>query len=437
MAAMRSASPPPLRRAADRPRARAHGRIAGAAAAALLALPLAMGGGARAAEPLPRLAIDPAQVSVSGLSAGGYMAVQLQVAYSSVFRAGAGVVAGGPYDCAEGSVLLATGRCTDGPGEIPVARLVDTTERRAREGRIDPTAALAGAKVYLFSGQRDSVVRPAVVDALAAYYRRYVPEANLVYRRDVAAEHAMVTDDYGAGCATKAPPYLNDCDLDLAGAMLRHLHGPLAPRNDGPPAGRLLEFDQTAFVRGHGLAATGQVYLPAACAAVSGAPAAGGTGAGPAACRLHVALHGCRQNTAEVGLRYVQHAGYNRWADTNRIVVLYPQTGAGAVNGCWDWWGYDSADYAVRAGPQMAAVKAMADQLLGHAPTPPVPAAACITASNYAHTAAGRAHARFGFAYANGSNDAMGWWTIFHRSTLKETAPGHFAVQDCQGASRS
>jgi poly(3-hydroxybutyrate) depolymerase len=401
-------------------------RAASLAAAVLPALLCALAAPARAAAPLPRLTVDPAQVSVSGLSAGGYMAVQLHVAYSSTFRAGAGVVAGGPYDCAEGSVFNATRRCTDGPGDIPVARLLDTTERRAREGRIDPTAGLAGAKVYLFSGQRDTVVRPAVVEALAAYYRRYVAPADLAWRRDVPAEHAMVTDDYGAGCGTKAAPYLNDCGLDLAGEILRHLHGPLAPRNDGPPTGRLLEFDQAAFLRGRGMAPTGQVYLPAACAADAGAAAP--------ACRLHVALHGCRQNTAAVGLRYVEHAGYNRWADANRIVVLYPQTGDGAVNGCWDWWGYDSDDHAVRIGPQMAAIKAMVDRLSGRA-SAALPGA-CVTASNYAHTAAGRAHARFGFAYANGSNDAMGWWTIFNRSTLKETAPGHFTVQDCPGAAR-
>ena len=56
-----------------------------------------------AAQPLPRLAATTNDVTVSGISSGGYMAVQFQVAYSSVVR-GAGIVAGGPYYCAEGSV---------------------------------------------------------------------------------------------------------------------------------------------------------------------------------------------------------------------------------------------------------------------------------------------------------------------------------------------
>ena len=44
--------------------------------------------------------VDPTSVSTSGLSAGGFMAVQLGVAYSSIYQTGFGVFAGGPFDCA-------------------------------------------------------------------------------------------------------------------------------------------------------------------------------------------------------------------------------------------------------------------------------------------------------------------------------------------------
>ena len=59
----------------------------------------ALVGGAMAA-PLSSYNVDPASVSVSGLSAGGFMSSQLGVAYSSVFQTGFGVFAAGPYDCA-------------------------------------------------------------------------------------------------------------------------------------------------------------------------------------------------------------------------------------------------------------------------------------------------------------------------------------------------
>jgi hypothetical protein len=59
--------------------------------------------------------------------------------------------------------------------------------------------------------------------------------------------------------------------------------------------------------------------------------------------------------------------GYNRWADANNIIVLYAQIAASLMNpkGCWDWFAYDSADYAVKKGPQMAAVKAILDRIAG------------------------------------------------------------------------
>ena len=44
--------------------------------------------------------VDPSSVSISGFSSGGFMTVQLGVAYSDVFNVGFGVFAGGPYDCA-------------------------------------------------------------------------------------------------------------------------------------------------------------------------------------------------------------------------------------------------------------------------------------------------------------------------------------------------
>ena len=56
-------------------------------------------GTAHAVVPLPRLKVDPAQVTVSGLSSGGFMANQLGYAYASTFK-GVGVFAGGPYMCA-------------------------------------------------------------------------------------------------------------------------------------------------------------------------------------------------------------------------------------------------------------------------------------------------------------------------------------------------
>ena len=96
-----------------------------------------------------------------------------------------------------------------------------------------------------------------------------------------------------------------------------------------------------------------------------------------------MALHGCRQGQsfsalslpfapigAPFGRTFIDHAGYNRWADTNDIIVLYPQAVATLMNpqGCWDWWGYDGSNYAVKAGHQIAAIRAMVDRLTSARP---------------------------------------------------------------------
>ena len=80
---------------------------------------------------------------------------------------------------------------------------------------------------------------------------------------------------------------------------------------------------------------------------------------------MHVAFHGCRQ----AGERYVRDAGYNRWAETNRLIVLYPQAVARYMwwvwnpRGCWDWWGYTGSAYATKDAPQIRAVMAMVERL--------------------------------------------------------------------------
>ena len=115
----------------------------------LLSLP-----GAGGAEPLRAFNVDIKETSVSGLSSGGFMAVQFQIAFSSTVK-GAGIVAGGPYFCARGSQTTATGPCMKANGPINVPELVTITNNNAAAGLIDATANLANHKVWLFSGTLD------------------------------------------------------------------------------------------------------------------------------------------------------------------------------------------------------------------------------------------------------------------------------------------
>jgi len=193
---------------------------------------------------------------------------------------------------------------------------------------------------------------------------------------------------------------------------------------------------QAAFLAdpaSHSLGDDAYAYVPHSCAI--GEP-----------CRVHVAFHGClQQASGAAGDAFYRHAGYNGWADTNHIVVLYPQTTTSQANpdACWDFWGYDAPDYASKTSPQLAMVKAMVDALAssssaapsgpkapsaapapppaplppsaaasgaGGAPPPSAPPAtpSCVTASNADHVAAGRAYDAAGFAFAAGSSEALG-----------------------------
>jgi hypothetical protein len=55
-----------------------------------------------------------------------------------------------------------------------------------------------------------------------------------------------------------------------------------------------------------------------------------------------------------------------------------------------------------------------------------------VSASNYAHTQAGRAHQSSGQTYANGSNQAMGLWNTFTTHALRETSTGYWVLADGQ-----
>jgi poly(hydroxyalkanoate) depolymerase family esterase len=55
---------------------------------------------------------------------------------------------------------------------------------------------------------------------------------------------------------------------------------------------------------------------------------------------------------------------------------------------------------------------------------------ACFTATNYAHVTAGRAHDVLGYAYADGSDQAMGLDNLFVTHTLERTGTGYYVLAD-------
>lgn len=374
------------------------------------------------AQELPALRLDPTATTVSGLSSGAFMAVQMHVAFSDAI-AGSGIVAGGPYFCAQDSVLRAISICMDADGDGPdTAPLLDAAHGFADAGLIAPLAGLAGDRVYLFSGTQDATVtQPAVASAARFYEQAGVAAGDMSHVTDVPAGHAFLVPDGPVPCGQTAPPFISDCGVDQARDILEWLYGPLTVAV-APVRDHLGAFDQGLFLTDpiqQEMHETGHVYVPATCAA-------------GAECRLHIAFHGCQQGAGTLGDQYAWTTGYNGWAEANGIVVLYPQAQAsitgGNPNGCWDWWGYGGKAYATRQGPQMVAVARMA-AALGVDLQGDAPICAAYDSFNAVHFSESRANPCGFTVCAAGSGEEIGPWT--GASLLYGTGVGEFQLEAC------
>ena len=303
------------------------------------------------ADMLPSLGAN-GGITVSGISSGGYMAGQYLVAFSANVN-GAAVVAAGPWGCARGDIGRALQTCISGEG-LDIDELHEMAAEKAAAGVIDATNNLGDARALLFHGAKDAVVGAPAVDALRRWLTEYADDGNIRTVNDVPVAHGWPTSAYGGSCDTFAAPYINNCGYDLAGEILTHLHGELDEAANSTRS--LHRFDQRPFGDAS-LADYGYLYVPARCEANAG-------------CTVHVFFHGCEQSADTIGTELADNAGFNRWAESNDIVVLYPQVAkslAAPMNplGCWDWWGYTGADYLDRSGPQLLAVRRMVEQLAG------------------------------------------------------------------------
>lgn len=304
--------------------------------------------------------INPNEVYVAGVSSGGDMAEQLDVAYSSVFR-GAALFATAPYYCAQNNDYQAVYACGYGVAPDDLSQLEADTNYWSSIGWIDPTNNLYGEPVYVFSGTNDNTVVQSVVDDTVSFYQYY--GANVTYDDTTPAGHAWISPDASNACSVTQSPYLNNCGIDPEETFLSDFLGSLAPAATGALGGQMIEFDQNPFTptddaNAIGLSNEGFAYVPQSCS--SGAT-----------CGIVVALHGCSQNYDSVGTAFIDNSGLNEWADSNDLIVLYPQVSSSYPSnpyGCWDWWGYlgtYDTSYPIVGGAQMSAVVAMVDQLMG------------------------------------------------------------------------
>ena len=183
--------------------------------------------------------------------------VQVHVTFSSSFH-GAGILAGGPYWCANDNLAIALSTCMNGTvraaayvagscwgivthggrviAQPPVTELVTVTKTTALSGFADDPSNLADDRVWLYSALNDTVVATSVVKATEAYCtwtplccaRRCEAWLNCVAEPsppadntfindpttqmkaiyDHEGEHAQVTKYFGNPCMSLKSPYM-------------------------------------------------------------------------------------------------------------------------------------------------------------------------------------------------------------------------------------
>jgi hypothetical protein len=150
------------------------------------------------------------------------------------------------------------------------------------------------------------------MNQLKAQLANFDDSSRVSFVTTVGAAHVFPTDFDGSGnnaCGETRSPYISNCGYDGAGAVLKWMYGDLVPRNNGQLSGTLLSFSQTGTYGASGMDGTGYIYVPQACQG------------GSSVCKLHVALHGCAQSYGQIGAKFINNSGYNKWAGKTRLLL--------------------------------------------------------------------------------------------------------------------
>ncbi|MBS0057666.1 PHB depolymerase family esterase [Yersinia sp. Marseille-Q3913] len=326
---------------------------------------------------LPKLHIDNERIGITGISSGAYMAIQAQLSVPYAFKK-AGILAGGPYACAEGLNLeIEDGyqlfKCMNDmldtePYFISAKRHMTPTNishwalRATARGKYEYNTPgysdldnLQGGVVYFLHGVDDKVVIPEVANAAVEVYKqiRSINFMNGKLIEDKPVKIEIINDgnrDFQhtfptrasrtSACDKSESPFIAACGIDAAGLIFENLYKKSIFPVNKDDIDYTTEFYQASIdanLAQGSLAERGYAYIPKLCAS--------GT-----KCGVLIALHGCNQNAErpDIGTQFVNKTGFNRWADAYNVIMLYPQIHTTEKNpsSCWDWMGYTGKNFA-------------------------------------------------------------------------------------------
>ncbi|HEX5119439.1 MAG TPA: PHB depolymerase family esterase [Pseudonocardiaceae bacterium] len=334
--------------------------------------------------------VDPARIFVTGLSAGGGMAADLLADYPDVFAGGA-IDSGLAAQCA--TSLTAASSC----------QFVSQNKTPAQWGDLvrgsDPGYTGPWPRVAIWQGTSDFTVEPVNADELRDQWTNVL-----------GISHTPSSTQTLTGGTTES--VYNDAAGDPAVetySISGMGHGLAVDPGTGPTQ----------------CGTTGAFFLDFICSTyytgVFWGLNGGRTGL-PAPTGLTVT--GTTTSSASLSWSAVSGAAsYDVFRDGSQVsdVTGTTVTDTGLTAGTTYLYSVAAVDASGAIGARSATVSATT---AGSGGTPPP----CFTDNNFDHTQAGRAHQQGGNTFANGSNDAMGLWSVGVTTSLSETSPGFYVV---------
>lgn len=273
--------------------------------------------------------------SISGISSGGFMAVQMATIFSNNFL-GVGSVAGGFFYCAKNGLqeqILAGQRSLLGvnnlllfepTGQInsqslqpefrpsvnnpifmsvglcmgnPQLTTLPSLSQFVFDQSIEPLDHFKKLQVYIYNGKNDSIVKNSMIQKLVDFYNKNGIEKKQIKVVQSKGGHNFPTSKSGLNsCLDQKVPYVSSCRYDAASDILSHL---LKTRvlYSQPDLNHLYIVDQNIEHQNSLETDIKKLKQPI--------PSIGGYGYlyasdqclnTPENCHLHVALHGCEMS---------------------------------------------------------------------------------------------------------------------------------------------
>lgn len=135
-------------------------------------------------------------VTVSGISSGAAMAVQLHMAYSNEIS-GCVTLAGPPYECVVNATNVTI--CMRGPIEaISADDILSRLKSYESVGDIDSLSNIKNDAVYIFIGSKDAVMLSSIVKLNEEIYSTL--GANVKGNYELPSTHGFPTNNFGDSC---------------------------------------------------------------------------------------------------------------------------------------------------------------------------------------------------------------------------------------------